>query len=229
LTEHASRSTQPIEDGSRSNATSEPSGAVRILGVRVDALTYDSLMAAISAFIAEGSPHQIATLNPEFVMAARKNADFRQVLERSDLCAADGVGLLWAARRQAHPLPGRVTGSDGVPLIAERAALRGWRLYLLGAAPGVAERTAQILAERYPGLQITGTHAGSPADSDAGPIIALVREALPDILFVAFGAPNQDLWIARHREALQVPVMMGVGGVRSHRWRAEARPNGCSD
>jgi N-acetylglucosaminyldiphosphoundecaprenol N-acetyl-beta-D-mannosaminyltransferase len=190
--------------------------SVRILGVRVDALTYDGLLAAIGDFIAQGSPHQIATLNPEFVMEAQRNAAFRALLERADLCMADGVGLLWAAKRQGHPLPERVTGSDGVPLIAERAAQAGWRLYLLGAAPGVAKRTAEILTARCPGLQIAGVYPGSPAAEEAGAIIDLIRAASPDILFVAFGAPNQDLWIAHHGDALGVPVMMGVGGAFDH-------------
>jgi N-acetylglucosaminyldiphosphoundecaprenol N-acetyl-beta-D-mannosaminyltransferase len=196
--------------------TALPRRAVRILGVRVDALTYDGLLAAIGRFIAEGGPHQIATLNPEFVMETQRNPAFRDVLEEADLCMADGVGLLWAARRQGTPLPERVTGSDGVPLIAQRAEERGWRVFFLGAAPGVAERTAQILAERSPGLQVAGTHAGAPGDCEAPEIIALVRSSAPDILFVAFGAPQQDLWIARHRDALGVPVMMGVGGAFDH-------------
>ena len=190
--------------------------AVRILGVRVDALTYADLLACIGDFIAEGTPHQIATVNPEFVMAARRDPAFHAVLEQADLCLADGVGLLWAARRLGHVLPERVTGSDGVPLIAQRAAQAGWRLYLLGAAPGVAEQTAEILTRRNPGLQVVGIYAGSPADVDAPEIIARIRQARPDVLFVAYGAPAQDLWIARHRDALGVPVMMGVGGAFDH-------------
>jgi N-acetylglucosaminyldiphosphoundecaprenol N-acetyl-beta-D-mannosaminyltransferase len=201
----------------RSSRESEGShSSVRILGVRVDVLTYDSLLAAIGDFIAQGTPHQIATLNPEFVMEARRNATFHDLLEGADLCMADGVGLLWAAKRRGHPLPERVTGSDGVPLIAERAAQIGWRIYLLGAAPGVAERTGEILTALYPGLRIAGAYAGSPAAEDAERIIGLVRAAAPDILFVAFGAPNQDLWIARYRDALGVPAMMGVGGAFDH-------------
>ena len=189
---------------------------VRILGVRVDALTFADLLARIAAFIAEGAPHQIATVNPEFVMEARRNPTFAAVLEQTDLCLADGVGLLWAARRMGQPLPERVTGSDGVPLIAQRAAERGWGLYLLGAGPGVAQRTGEILQSRYPGLRVVGAYAGSPADAEAGEIVTMIRSAAPDILFVAFGAPNQDLWIARHRDALGVPVMMGVGGAFDH-------------
>lgn len=216
-TEHASSNTLTSGPAGLGGADSKRMpAAIRILGVRVDVLTYDGLLATIGEFIGEGAPHQIATVNPEFVMEAQGNAVFHSVLERSDLCMADGVGLLWAARRQGHPLPARVTGSDGVPLIAERAAQMGWRLFLLGAAPGVAERTAQLLVDRYPGLEIGGTHSGSPADTEAREIIAMIRAASPHILFVAFGAPQQDLWIARHCDALRVPVMMGVGGAFDH-------------
>jgi N-acetylglucosaminyldiphosphoundecaprenol N-acetyl-beta-D-mannosaminyltransferase len=203
-------------DPPQRNASEGSHPSVRILGVRVDALTYDTLLEAIGDFVAQGTPHQIATLNPEFVMEARRNAVFRDLLDRADLCMADGVGLLWAAKWQGHPLPERVTGSDGVPLIAEWAARAGWGIYLLGAAPGIAQRTADILMERYPGLQIAGAYPGSPAIEEASDIIARIRDASPDILFVAFGAPNQDLWIDRHREALGVPVMMGVGGAFDH-------------
>jgi N-acetylglucosaminyldiphosphoundecaprenol N-acetyl-beta-D-mannosaminyltransferase len=103
-----------------------------------------------------------------------------------------------------------------LPLIAERAAQTGWRLYLLGAGPGVAEKTAEILRARYPGAQIVGAYAGSPADADAPEIIGRIRAARPDVLFVAYGAPKQDLWIACYRDALGVPVMMGVGGAFDH-------------
>ena len=185
---------------------------VRILGVRVDAVTFDGLLERIAGWIAEGGPHQVCTVNPEFVMAARRNSQFAAVLEAADLRIPDGVGLLWAANRQGRPLPERVTGSDGVPLIAQRAAEQGWRLYLLGAAPGVAEAAGAELRRRSPGLQVAGAFAGTPSDADAPAIVAQICAARPDILFVAYGAPKQDLWIARHAVELQVPVMMGVGG-----------------
>lgn len=185
---------------------------VRILGVHVDAVTFGGMLERIAAWIAEGGPHQICTVNPEFVMEARRNGAFAAVLEAADLCIPDGVGLLWAARRLGRPLPERVTGSDGVPLIAERAAQRGWRLFLLGAAPGVAQRAAEVLVSRYPGLQVVGTFGGTPSDDDAPEIVSRILSASPDVLLVAYGAPRQDLWIAKHGPALRVPVMMGVGG-----------------
>jgi N-acetylglucosaminyldiphosphoundecaprenol N-acetyl-beta-D-mannosaminyltransferase len=189
---------------------------MRILGVRIDALTYASLLDCLAEYIRQGTPHQVATANPEFVMTAREDAEFRAVLEAADLCLADGVGLLWAARRMGQPLPERVTGSDSLPLIADQAARRGWRLYFLGAAPGVAEQTAQLLAERYPGLPVAGAYAGSPRPADAPDIITRVCAARPDVLFVAYGAPAQDLWIAHHKAELGVPVMIGVGGAFDH-------------
>jgi N-acetylglucosaminyldiphosphoundecaprenol N-acetyl-beta-D-mannosaminyltransferase len=175
-------------------------------------VTADETLAQLAAFVAEGRPHHVVTVNPEFVMASRQNAAFRAVLEAADLCLADGVGLLWAGHILGRPLPERVAGSDLLPRIAERAAQEGWRLFFLGAQPGVAQRAAEVLQARHAGLQVVGTYPGSPGDEEAPEIIGRVRAARPDMLFVAYGAPVQDLWIARHRDALAVPVMMGVGG-----------------
>ena len=186
--------------------------SIRILGVRVNRLTTTEFMRLVDAYIVSGQPHQIATVNPEFVMEARHNQPFAKVLETADLAPADGAGLVWASKYLGQALPERIAGSDAVPLLAEHSAERGYRLFLLGAAPGIAARTAQMLQERYPGLLIVGTYAGSPAPEEEDVIVNMVRQAKPDILFVAYGAPKQDLWIARNKERLDVPVCMGVGG-----------------
>jgi len=159
-----------------------------------------------------GGCRQICTVNPEFVMEARRNPAFAAALARADLRVPDGVGILAAARLLGHPLHERVTGSDGIYRISQRAAQRGWRLYLLGAAPGVAERTAQILQARYPGLTVCGTFSGSPAHADWPQIHARLAAARPDVLLVAYGHPKQDLWIDQHRHELPVRVAVGVGG-----------------
>ena len=192
---------------------------VQILGLPVDGITYAQWLDQIGAWIAahrrqpgaQQAAH-ICTTNPEFTMIAQRDANFYNILSRADLCVPDGVGLLWAARRLGQPLPERVTGSDGVPRIAERAAREGWRLFLLGAAPGVADKTAQILQERYPGLQIAGVYSGSPAPEEEDDIVARVNASDADVLFVAYGAPRQDKWIARNLPRLNVAVAMGVGG-----------------
>ena len=156
---------------------------------------------------------QIATVNPEFVMAAGQDPQFMDVLRHADLCIPDGIGLVYASRWMGNPLPERVAGSALVYHLAERAARRGWRLFLLGAAPGVAEEAAAKFQALYPGLEIAGTYAGSPAVAENESIVSLINESEADLLFVAYGAPNQDKWIARNREVLpSVRLAIGVGG-----------------
>jgi N-acetylglucosaminyldiphosphoundecaprenol N-acetyl-beta-D-mannosaminyltransferase len=193
-------------------ATDTQIQSVSILGVRVDDVTYDEALAHVQHCVASGGAHQIATVNVEFIMAARHDLPFRRVLEQASLCVPDGTGVLWAARRQGTPLRERVAGVDLVERIAERGSERGWRIFFLGAAPGVAERAAKLLAERYPGLKIAGCYAGSPRPEEEDAILSQVQAAQPDVLFVAYGAPRQDLWIARNQARSGVPVAIGVGG-----------------
>ncbi|HKZ70663.1 MAG TPA: WecB/TagA/CpsF family glycosyltransferase [Anaerolineales bacterium] len=185
---------------------------ITLLGVPVHDVTYAETLGLIGQFVESREPHQICTVNPEFVMAAQDDAEFMAILRDADLCVPDGVGLLWAARWNKTPLRERVAGSDLVPLIAAEAASRQWRVFFLGAAAGVAERAAGELKARYPNLIVAGTWAGSPDQKDDEVAVAKIRAASPQILFVAYGAPAQDKWIVRNRVRLNVPVMMGVGG-----------------
>jgi N-acetylglucosaminyldiphosphoundecaprenol N-acetyl-beta-D-mannosaminyltransferase len=186
--------------------------SVRILGVRVDDVTMDEALARLQRMVAHGGSHQVVTVNPEFIMRAQDDATFRRVLAEADLAIPDGQGLLWAARYLGRPLRQRVAGSDLAPALADLAGQRGYRLFLLGAAPGVAERAAAVLERRHPGVQIVGTYAGSPAPAEEEAIVARIRATRPDFLLVAYGAPAQDLWIHRNQPRLQVPVAIGVGG-----------------
>jgi N-acetylglucosaminyldiphosphoundecaprenol N-acetyl-beta-D-mannosaminyltransferase len=185
---------------------------VHILGVRVDDVTYQEALARIGRYVEGGGAHQVATVNVEFIMEARRNPLFREILARAGLCVPDSVGVMWAARRQGRPLRQRVAGVDLVEKVAAQGAARGWRIYFLGAAPGVAEQAATVLGQRYPGLKVAGCHAGSPRPGEEDEIVGWVRAARPDVLLVAYGAPKQDLWIARNQARIGVPVAMGVGG-----------------
>jgi N-acetylglucosaminyldiphosphoundecaprenol N-acetyl-beta-D-mannosaminyltransferase len=186
--------------------------SIELLGVRVDDATYDDVLSQVDDFVASGQPHQIVTLNPEMLVAAHQDPQFHQLLNDSDLNVADGVGLILAARWLGSPLRGRVTGSDGIYVLAEHCALRGYRLFLLGAEPGVAKAAAQRLTSQNPGLEVADTYAGSPNPDDEEDVIARVRAAAPELLLVAYGVPAEEVWIARHRNRLGVPVMLGVGG-----------------
>lgn len=186
---------------------------ISILGVPVDNLTATEAVARVADFLAQGGPHQIVTVNPEFVMEAQRNPAFRAVLLQADMATPDGFGLLLAARWQGTPLRERVTGVELTRRIAELSAARGYRLFLLGAAPGVAEQAAAVLTTRYPDLKIAGCYAGSPHPRHEPFLRQLIRAAHPDVLLVAYGHPAQDLWIARNQPYLRVPVAIGVGGV----------------
>jgi N-acetylglucosaminyldiphosphoundecaprenol N-acetyl-beta-D-mannosaminyltransferase len=190
-----------------------PPARITILGIPVDNITEDEAMQRIAAFLEAGGPHHVVTVNPEFIMEAQHNALFRSVLHAANLATPDGFGLLLAARWLGTPLRGRATGVALVQRIAALAAARGYRLFLLGAAPGVAEEAAAVLRARHPRLHIVGCFAGTPHPRHEPFLRQIIAATRPDVLFVAYGHPRQDLWIARNQPALRVPLAMGVGGV----------------
>jgi N-acetylglucosaminyldiphosphoundecaprenol N-acetyl-beta-D-mannosaminyltransferase len=180
--------------------------------VRVDSVTFDQVLTCIEDFIADGHPHQVVTVNPEFVMAAQSDAEFRHIINTSALALPDGVGIWWASRHLGRPLSERIPGVDLVEQLAALSADRGYRLYFLGAMPGVADKAVEVLDARYPGLVVAGTCVGSPHPEDEAAIVEQVRATRPHVLLVAYGAPAQDHWIARNIGRLRVPVCIGVGG-----------------
>lgn len=189
-----------------------PAIALRLLGVPIHDVTMDETVQWIDRWIAEGGAHQIATVNPEFLMKAQENSAFKVTLRQASLCIPDGIGIVLAARLRGHALRERVAGSDLVPRLGQEAAQRGWRVFFLGAAPGIAERTAEVLSERHPGLPVAGCYAGSPAVDEEAGIIQRVRASDADLLLVAYGAPKQDLWLMRNLALTGAAVGIGVGG-----------------
>src|SRR5690242_17622808 len=177
---------------------------VYVLGVRVDRCSQERALDVIEHMITDyrESAHQLScqqiiTVNTEFVMMAQHDSIFRQCINQAALVVPDGIGIVWATRYLGQSAPERVTGTDLLPALAKRCAAQGYRLYLLGAAPGVAEVTAEHLQQIIPGLQIAGTYAGSPAVAEEEDILARIRAAEADVLCVAYGAPAQELWIRR--------------------------------
>ncbi|GIW11230.1 MAG: WecB/TagA/CpsF family glycosyl transferase [Dehalococcoidia bacterium] len=206
-------------------------GARRILGVRVDDVTMAEAVALIGSLIAARQPSQVVTINPEFVMRARRDPTFAAILEAAALAVPDGSGLAWACRRAGLPLRGLVRGVELVEELARAGAAAGWRFFLLGAAEGVAAAAGRALARHAPGLTVAGTFAGNAAPAGDAETTAAIRAACPiDLLLVAYGAPAQERWIARNAAALGIPVSIGVGGTfdylsgripRAPRWAIE--------
>jgi N-acetylglucosaminyldiphosphoundecaprenol N-acetyl-beta-D-mannosaminyltransferase len=186
--------------------------AINILGIPVHDVTMAETLDAIGRCVDARTPHQMCTVNPEFIMAAQNDPDFKQILNRSALNLPDGIGVVWAAKRQGHALRERVAGSDLIYLLADRAAQTGWKIFLLGAADGVADQAAIKLRAMYPGVNIVGAWAGSPRPEDDAEAIARMQVATPDIVLVAYGAPKQDKWIDRNLTRTGASVAIGMGG-----------------
>jgi N-acetylglucosaminyldiphosphoundecaprenol N-acetyl-beta-D-mannosaminyltransferase len=165
----------------------------------------------IERFVDEGGTHLVATVNPEFVMRAQRDRGFARVLESAGLCLPDGMGVVWAARRQGCTLRETVSGVDLVQPLAAMCARRGFRLFLLGAAPGVAGELAATLRAAYPTLEVA-SHSGGPDPGLDAETLKLIHEHGSQVLLVAYGAPAQELWIDRLRNRLGVAVAIGVGG-----------------
>lgn len=188
-----------------------------VLGVAVDALDMDGAVARVVMLLDahRAEPRRatalVATVNPEFLMLARRDPQFRRVLCSAALRLADGWGVVWALRRRGQPAA-QVAGADLVPRLAAAAADRGYRLYLLGARPGVAEAAAARLQAAHPDLQVVGAEPGSPRPEDDQAQADRVRASRADLVLVAYGAPRQELWIARNSERMGAGVAIGVGG-----------------
>lgn len=181
-----------------------------ILGVGIDNLTLSESVDAGAALMDGEGFHYVVTPNPEFILAAKKNEEFRTVLNNADLALADGIGVVYAARILGRPLKGKVPGIDFAQGLLARMAQSGKSLFLLGAKPGVAEQAAENLRRRYPGLQICGTHDGY-FQEDA-PVAEAVRTSGADVLFVCLGAPKQELWMSRNGPSSGVKLAVGLGG-----------------
>lgn len=195
---------------------------VTILDIPIHQLTKAETLEMIKGFVVSKKPHQVATVNPEFIVEAQANPEFKSTLQQTDLALADGFGVMLAAQYLGQPLPERIPGVDLVADLMQQAAARNWKVYLVGGQAGVATQAAKKLQQHHPGLAIVGAEEGIVIKSQEGNYIFNDRETSklinsivtkkPDILLVAFGAPKQDIFINQFKERLAVPVMIGVGG-----------------
>ncbi|HQE22357.1 MAG TPA: WecB/TagA/CpsF family glycosyltransferase [Syntrophomonadaceae bacterium] len=198
-----------------------------VLGCRIDPLSMLAALDRVEGFIEQADPKEsshIITLNAEIAYQAYYDPALRDLINRAAMVTPDGIGIVWGARQLGIDVPGRVTGIDLMERICQRAASRGWKIYLLGAEPGIAEQAARNLQQRYPGLIIAGVHHGYFQPDEEPEIIADIIRTAPQVLFVGLGAPRQEWWIDQYKDQLQVPVCIGVGGsldvISGHKQRA---------
>jgi len=185
------------------------------MGVPFDNVTGAEAISLIEQMIASGRPHYLVTPNVDFLVQASRDLELRKILFEAHLVVCDGTPLVWASRLLGNPLPERVAGADLVPKLIHVAAQKGYRLFFLGATPVAVEHAVQQLRHTYPELCIAGYYSPPFAElleMDHDQIKQRILAAEPDLLFVAFGCPKQEKWIAMHYRSLGVPLTAGVGG-----------------
>jgi N-acetylglucosaminyldiphosphoundecaprenol N-acetyl-beta-D-mannosaminyltransferase len=185
---------------------------IDIFGSGIDNVNMDEAVKKIENFIEEVGSHHVITANAEIIYRASIDEKLQKIINAAHLVTPDGIGVIWAAKKRGQPLKERVTGIDLLEKLAETAARKGWRIFLYGAAPGVADEAAANLKKRYSKLIIAGTSHGYHKENETNDLIAEIKTSKPDILFVALGAPGQEYWISKHMQEIQVPVSIGVGG-----------------
>lgn len=186
-----------------------------ICNVPVHDVSMDESLEIIDALVQKKNPSYIVTPNVDHIVRLQKDEEFRRCYEQAALVTPDGMPLLWAGKFLGQPLKEKVSGSDLFFKVCELAEIRGYRIYMLGGMPGVAEKAAERLKADYPGLQVAGTYA-PPFHFEQNQkellfILDKIRAAAPDILFVGLGSPKQEKWLNRYYKELNVPVSLGIG------------------
>ena len=183
---------------------------VSVCGVPVHALTLAESIAAADELIADGRPHQHVSVNAAKIVRAQRDSELARIIRSCELVNADGQAVVWAGRMLGRPLPERVTGIDFMLALWERAARERYRVFLLGAEPAVVRRVAAIATSR--GVDVVGYRDGYWSDEQEPKVVAAVRAARPDLLFLAVPTPRKEYFLARHLTDLNCGLAVGVGG-----------------
>lgn len=182
---------------------------INVLGIRIDGLPMSDVLKLISNTIKAKDHLRIVTANPEILFQAEKDTGFRNLINRANLILPDGVGIVWAARVLEGAELDRIAGIDLASEIIAAGDTEGWKVFLLGAAVGVAEEAAIILNRKYRNIRFMAHH-GYFTEEEEEEVIAKIRSFEPDVLLVGLGAPKQEKWLDKYPDL--ACVNMGVGG-----------------
>jgi len=187
---------------------------VEILGVQIDSLTLNELLARVEIFIRKKTQKIVLYVNVHCMDVAYRDREYKNLLRRADLVYCDGFGVVLGARILGMKLKRRMTGADWIYDLAAMGQKKGYRLFFLGGEKGVAEEAAEKLQRKYPGLQIAGSYHGYfELDREGPELVRLINESRPDILLVGFGTPLQEKMIFKYHSNLKVPVIWAVGAL----------------
>lgn len=188
---------------------------MKFLNTEVDNLSMDEALKRIDKLVIERKPSYVVTPNVDHIVKLDSDKKFREVYEDADLILTDGMPLIWISKLKGTPIKEKVSGSDLFPKVCELSARNGYRVFLLGAAEGIAEKAAKNLQNKYKGLRIVGTYSpkyGFEKDKkEIDKISSIIKLAKPDILAVGLGAPKQEKFIHEFKDKLEVPVSLAIG------------------
>lgn len=181
-----------------------------IFGVQFDNYTIQEAVEKAMASLESGKPFVIATPNPEIVESARKDSEYKEILNSSDIVTPDGIGIVYASKLLKGNIKERAAGFDIVCGIIENLDKRAGSVFLFGSKPQVAEAAADNLRTKYKNLVIAGCRNGYFTDDTE--IIEAIKDAKPDLLLVCLGAPKQEKWINKNKDILNAKILVGAGG-----------------
>ncbi|EGW38895.1 WecB/TagA/CpsF family glycosyltransferase [Desulfosporosinus sp. OT] len=182
---------------------------VNILGITVDTYSMPETVEQIGQAIASQVPIRVVTANPEMIYASIRDLRLRELINSAEIVTADGIGVVWAARRLRTPVYERVTGIDLVQALFPVSNAGKWRLFFLGGKPGVAEQAMYRVSSEYPEIVCKAWHGYFNSEEEPH-VLEEIRRFRPDLLFVGLGAPRQEYWISEHPRLASVSI--GVGG-----------------
>lgn len=191
---------------------------IKILGVPVDLVNMAQAVEIFEGLMESDGCSLIVTPNSEIIINAEKDVELKEIINAADLVIPDGIGLVYASKILGYPLSERVTGIDFLNWALDWLEQNGKSIYLLGSKPeendnlGIAELAAVRIQEAFPNLHVAGTHHGYFMPDDEEALVEEINQSGADFLCVAMGAPRQEKFIARYRDALKVKVAIGVGG-----------------
>ncbi len=183
-----------------------------VVGCSIDRLDMAGTLARCEELIAAPGVAQHVAINAAKVVAMEDDPALREIVASCELVSADGQSIVWASRILGDPLPTRVAGIDLMQELLALSARKGYRPYILGAKQEVLERALERIRDRHPGLELAGARDGYFTDDEGAAVAEEVREASPDILFVAISSPKKEYWLGRYGRRIDVPFVMGVGG-----------------
>lgn len=190
-------------------------GRIKLLGIDIDNINMKETINKIELLIEKKKPSLVITPNVHHINILQKDNEFRKIYKHASLVIPDSTPLLWLSKILGIHLKERVTGSDLLPLFSKIAGEKGYRLFFLGAAPGIAKKAAKALIQKNPGLEITGTYSpyfGFENDEKENrKIVDMIKKCSPDVLFVCLGPPKQEKWSWKHKDKINVPVIICVG------------------